>query len=264
MLDGAPEIENSISVRYDHPVHIVSLAQRPDLREAMYGDAFSVDPKFSGDGAVSKAYWGRLDEEFPEFQIMILDDDRVVAKGNSIPFSWSQSDQDLPDEGWDFVLRQGFVDRDAGAAPTVASALWVVVASDRRNTGLSAMALRGLREATAKHGLPTLYAPVRPNRKSDYPSVDMAEYVEWKSDDGLEPFDPWLRMHTRQGGRVLHVCRRSMEIVGTVAHWEESTGMKFPKSGEYEVPGALVPVIVDIENDLVEYIEPNIWVRHDV
>jgi len=245
-------------------MHIVTLAQRPELLNAMYGEAFSVDPKFSGDGAVAKTYWGRLDEEFPDYQIMVLDDDRVVAKGNSIPFRWNQSDHELPDEGWDFVLRQGFLDREAKAIPTVASALWVVVANDRRNTGLSAIALKGLREVAAQHGLRTLYAPVRPNHKSDYPNVDMAEYIEWRSDDGLEPFDPWLRMHTRLGGRVLHVCRRSMEILATVAHWEESTGMKFPKSGEYEVPGALVAVVVDVENDLVQYFEPNIWVRHDV
>jgi hypothetical protein len=53
-----------------------------------------------------------------------------------------------------------------------------------------------------------------------------------------------------------------MDIPGTVAEWEEWTGMAFPESGEYVVPGALVPVTIDRERDQGRYVEPNVWMLH--
>jgi hypothetical protein len=38
--------------------------------------------------------------------------------------------------------------------------------------------------------------------------------------------------------------------------------MAFPESGDYIVPGALVPVQIDRERDLGHYVEPNVWMRH--
>ena len=55
-----------------------------------------------------------------------------------------------------------------------------------------------------------------------------------------------------------------MVITGTVAEWEEWTHMRFPKSGRYVVPGALEPVVIDRENDLGRYVEPNVWMRHQI
>jgi hypothetical protein len=49
-----------------------------------------------------------------------------------------------------------------------------------------------------------------------------------------------------------------------VAEWEEWTGMAFPESGDYVVPGALVPVQIDRERDEGRYVEPNVWMRHAV
>jgi hypothetical protein len=54
-----------------------------------------------------------------------------------------------------------------------------------------------------------------------------------------------------------------MYIPGTVAQWEEWTEMAFPESGEYVIPGALVPITIDCEADHGEYVEPNVWCVHD-
>lgn len=55
-----------------------------------------------------------------------------------------------------------------------------------------------------------------------------------------------------------------MTVRGTVAEWEGWTGMRFPESGAYVVPGALCPVEMDVEGDLGVYGEPNVWMLHDV
>jgi hypothetical protein len=53
-----------------------------------------------------------------------------------------------------------------------------------------------------------------------------------------------------------------MRVTGTVAEWEEWAGMAFPETGTYIVPGALVPVEVDLERDVGLYMEPNVWMAH--
>ena len=53
-----------------------------------------------------------------------------------------------------------------------------------------------------------------------------------------------------------------MRVTGTVAEWEEWTGMHFPEDGDYVVPGALVPVT--FADGIGAYVEPNVWMRHSV
>jgi hypothetical protein len=85
----------------------------------------------------------------------------------------------------------------------------------------------------------------------------------WERDGGL-PFDPWLRVHRRLGAKFLKVAPKSMVIAGTISEWEEWTGMRFPESAAYVVPGALQPVVMDLGRDLGSYEEPNVWMRHTI
>jgi hypothetical protein len=64
------------------------------------------------------------------------------------------------------------------------------------------------------------------------------------------------------GATILGVAPDSMLIAGTVAEWEEWTGMLFPASGDYVVPDALNLVRVDRAADRVVYREENLWVEH--
>jgi hypothetical protein len=99
-------------------------------------------------------------------------------------------------------------------------------------------------DVTRAHGLECLVAPVRPTLKACYPLQAAEDYARWTRPDGL-PFDPWLRVHARLGAELLGVAEGSMVISGSVAEWEAWSGLAFPASGEYVVPGALVPVEVD-------------------
>jgi hypothetical protein len=49
---------------------------------------------------------------------------------------------------------------------------------------------------------------------------------------------------------------------GTVTEWEEWTEMALPESGNYVVPGALVPITIDRERNEGAYVEPNVWMVH--
>jgi GNAT superfamily N-acetyltransferase len=143
------------------------------------------------------------------------------------------------------------------------SALLAAVAPNHQGRGHSARVIRAMRAIAARHGLRELIAPVRPTLKHRYPTISMLRYARWRRTDGA-PFDPWLRLHWRLGARFLRVAPRSMVVIGTVAEWEAWTTMKFPESGRYTVPGALVPVTINRRRDRGRYVEPNVWMRHPV
>jgi hypothetical protein len=89
----------------------------------------------------------------------------------------------------------------------------------------------------------------------------MCEHIDVTRADGL-PTDAWLRTHVRIGGKIVKIAPYSMTIIGTIAEWSRWTGTAFESSGEAEVEGALVPVLVSLEQNYGVYVEPNVWVRH--
>jgi GNAT superfamily N-acetyltransferase len=240
----------------------VSLADRPELALPALELLAAGWPEFMQHDPAAARHQARIATELAGFQALLVDPekDELAALGVAIPFAWDGARAGLP-AGWDAVVEQGMADLDAGRRPTAVSALSVTVAPGRRGHGLSRLVLQALKDAAARAGLGTLLAPVRPSAKSAYPLTPLERYVRWARLDGA-PFDPWLRTHWRLGGEVVGVCPASMEITAPVADWEAWTGMAFPESGPYVVPGALVPVAIDREQDLGRYVEPNVWVRH--
>lgn len=237
-------------------VLLTTFAERPDLAQRT-SEIPSVWPEFMSHDETVQAYWSRLRDELPQFQLVLYDEarDAVVGEGRTVPFRWDG----LPG-GLDDVLVRAFADEGAS---TALSACVAIVAPARRGEGLSGRLVEGMRELATAHGLRRLVAPVRPTLKSRYPLTSMARYVQWRRADGL-PFDPWIRVHARLGAELLEVCDRSMVVGGGIDEWEGWTGMVFPDSGSYVVDGALVPITIRREADRGEYIEPNVWMRHPV
>ena len=132
-----------------------------------------------------------------------------------------------------------------------------------QGSGLADRVLEAMSQVAREAGLGSLIAPVRPSFKDRYPITPIERYVAWTREDG-EPFDPWIRVHTRRGGRIAKPIPRSLLITGTVGEWEQWTAMKFPESGEYTFPAGLAPVDIDRAQDLGTYWEPNVWIVHTI
>lgn len=208
-------------------------------------------------------YWQSLDRTFPDHQLCLVDDHTggAVGIGRGIPLALDGSWSELPSEGLDWALEKGFVDHQAGRTPNAVSALYIEIAATHRGRRLSQRILTAMLRHAGSMGYRHLVAPVRPSLKSRYPLIDIDTYLSWTTPTG-SPFDPWLRVHVQTGARVLHVCRRAMLISGTRNEWAEWTEMELPGDGEYIIPDGLVPL--RIQSDVGEYIEPGIWVLHDV
>ena len=123
--------------------------------------------------------------------------------------------------------------------------------------------LKEMASIARKEGFQYVTIPVRPSLKSKYPLIPIDHYINWRREDGL-PFDPWLRVHERFGGKIVKICHESMRIPGTISDWEQWTGLRFFDSGDYVIDGALNPVNIDLEKNLGLYIEPNVWVLHEI
>jgi GNAT superfamily N-acetyltransferase len=220
-------------------------------------------PEFLQHDEVCNAHWRFLYELAPDYQFGLLDDETgsLAAMGNCVPIRWDGDPGTLPDRGIDAVLEDGIACLRDGASPTAASALMIVVPPERRGQGISAKGIEAMAEVVARQGLPDLVAPVRPTEKDRYPLIPMERYIEWRRDDGRR-FDAWIRTHERVGGEVVGPASAAMRVTGNVADWELWAGMAFPASGEYVVPGALVPVEIDRDRDTGDYVEPACWVRH--
>ena len=219
-------------------------------------------PEFMHHDAEAGRHWDRLFTDFADFQVAVVDENGVIAAGNSVPLLWDGSSKDLPD-GIGATVERGVGGLEAGRTPNTASALLAMVAPGEQGRGLSGVVLRAMKNAAAERGFGALIAPVRPTLKHLYPLTPMDRYVHWTRPDGL-PFDPWLRVHKRMGAEFLNVAPKSMTVTGAISEWEQWTGMSFPDSGLYIVPGALQPVMMDLERDLGVYEEPNVWMRHPI
>ena len=221
-------------------------------------------PEFMLHDPVSNNNWSRLYELFPEYQFSLKSEGEIIGTGNCIPYYWDKSFDKLPEKGWDWVLKKGIEDRLAGRNPNTLNGLQITINKDYQGQGISSLVLKEMAELAKQKGFKNITIPIRPSLKSKYPLIPMDNYINWSREkDGL-PFDPWIRVHKRFGGEVLKVCHEAMYIPGSVSEWEEWTNMKFKETAYYTIKGALRPVHIDIENDIGEYIEPNVWILHRV
>ncbi|MGW2234032.1 N-acetyltransferase [Streptomyces sp. NPDC001759] len=242
---------------------ITTLAERPSLRSRMYEIA-ETWPAFIPHDSVGEALLSRVSEDFPQYCVVATDGDRVVARGLSVPFNAElEGREETPDKGWDQVLVWAFRDQRHGHAPTAVSALEITVDTGCLGRGLSYRMLAALRDAAGRQRHDALLAPVRPTAKHLEPRVTMADYVRRRGDDGF-PTDPWLRVHVKAGGRIQRIASASMTVSGSLAQWRQWTGLPFDGDGDIDVPGALAPVHCDTARDQAVYVEPNVWIRHDV
>jgi GNAT superfamily N-acetyltransferase len=217
-------------------------------------------PEFMNHDPVANRGFPLMYEMYPSWQRLGMDGSQVVGFLNSVPLPFL-GDDDLPEEGWDWAMEAAT--RRLVTESTVACGIQIVIDPDLHGQGYARAMVSHMKETAAAHGCDRLYVPIRPTRKSEYPTESMREYAQ-RVTEGGEPFDPWQQVHVSLGAKVIGPCDLAMVISGTVAEWEEWTGLGFDSDGEVTVPGALAPVTVDIEADLITYVEPNLWLRHDL
>jgi GNAT superfamily N-acetyltransferase len=237
-------------------------AERPGQQPHAAGLQTKEVPEFMYHAAVANRFLERVIAECAEFCFYAWDDEReqVIGAAHAMPAAWDGNNASLPDRGIDAVIEARF--EEGAPAPSVLCALQIVIDPEYRGHGLSRRMIKRMGEIGRQHGLETLIAPVRPTLKHRYPLTPMERYATWRRPDGTH-LDPWLRTHERLGAQIAKIASQSFTVSGTVAEWEEWTGMAFPETGAYVVPGdALVPVAINRGKNEGLYVEPNVWMVH--
>lgn len=245
-------------------LEIFTLRQRPDLRAQVFASELdSVWPEFMQHDPAAHLYFApSILDQYLDYAFAGIAEGKVVARAFSVPFAFNVDGRaELPDAGWDEVIRWGHDDRMTGRAPNALSALEISLLPEARSGGNSRALLDAMKACAKAKGFTEMFAPVRPNQKHRQPYMPMRDYVDTVGADGL-PADSWLRTHFRAGATFVKVAPCSMTIAGSIADWSRWTGMSFDRSGEVVVAGALVPVTVSLEHDYAVYVEPNVWVRY--
>jgi len=234
-------------------MEIVRYADRPDLREQRR-EVLNTFPEYMNHNAMGWKYWGRLYEDFPDFQLVLVEGDDLLAEVHALTLP--VAGDELP-RGWDEAFARGM---EAGGG-NMASLLAISVVPGARGRGLPAGLIEAVRRVAGTKNLDAVVAPVRPTLKERYPLIPIERYLGWRRADGTH-FDPWLRTHERVGGVIVAAAPESMRIEAPVADWEEWTGMQFPDDGTYVVPTMLAPL--EVRSGVGTHVEPNVWVRHSV
>jgi GNAT superfamily N-acetyltransferase len=240
-------------------MRLIRYTERPELWASSAEISEEVWPEYNLHSDVVNPHWGRLFDEFPAYQFVLYEDE-VLGEGHTAPCHWDGTPDGLGD-GIDAMIVAALEAHGAGRPPNALCALAAEIRPRFQGRGLARRMIDAMAELALDAGLGHLIAPVRPSLKERYPITPIERYVSWTNDAG-EPFDPWIRVHIRRGGRIVKPAPHSMRITGTVAEWEQWTGMRFPGDGSYTFPRGLAPLEIDHATDRGSYWEPNVWIVH--
>ncbi|MDI6617601.1 MAG: hypothetical protein QME45_02860 [Clostridiales bacterium] len=242
---------------------VISALESPEQRNVHNELTSHIWPEFILHDPVSNGNWGNLYKTFPEYQLTIMINGEAAGLINSIPLCFNDSLDMLPEKGWDWALLKGFKDNGDEKEPDILCGLQIGISKKFQGKGLSYLLVDEMKSFAVRKGFKSLIVPVRPNLKSKYPLIPMETYIGWKREDGF-PFDPWLRVHVKLGAKIIKVCHKAMYIPGKIKDWDEWADIKMLSSGDYVIGGALVPVKAYVSKNIAEYIEPNVWVLHEL
>lgn len=263
-FDHARQSWARVEAPSSHRFAVTTCASRPELFEPSVELENEVwdELSFLDYTAAHYSHYDHLLEKFPEYRLCMIElaTDELVATGMCVPLHAQETDR-LPDEGWDWIVETAELlgARNANAI----GALSISVSARHRDKGFARELIYMMRALASLRSLPRVIAPVRPSLKCHHPFVPMAEYIAWRDERG-RIYDPWLRSHLAAGGRMTGVCRRSMVVEQPLEFWKRWTSRMPESATELPFKGALVPLEIDHATGKGRYVEPNVWVTHEV
>jgi len=120
-------------------LEIFTLRERPDLRPLIFAsDLQSVWPEFMTHSAAAELYFSSsMFDRYLDYAFAGVADGSVVGRAFCVPFAFNTEGRaELPDGGWDQVIRWAHDDRMIGRAPNALSALEISLLPEARGSGV--------------------------------------------------------------------------------------------------------------------------------
>src|SRR5271169_1516928 len=122
------------------PLRVFTLRERPELRPVVFSPKFrqAIGPEYMLHDPAARLYYPPpFLDRYLEFALVGLDGDEVVARAFSVPFAFNIADRaELPDGGWDEVIRWAHEDLHVRRKPSAVSALEICVLPHARSQGI--------------------------------------------------------------------------------------------------------------------------------
>lgn len=188
----------------------------------------------------------------------------VIASAKTLPYRVNEDKltEELPDDLLDLFL-EGIKQHQKEEDPNSIIVFSITVDNRYQGKGISSKMIKEIKNICKQDMFKNMLLPVRPTLKHKYPLTDMDSYQQWKNEEN-SLFDPWIRTHVKNGGKILRIAKGAQKFTGTVEDWQEWTGMIFPETGRYIIDGALSPLEIDISKDIGNLVEDNIWIKYDI
>ncbi len=211
---------------------------------------------------IIKNHWTKIEKYFPVTQLFAINDkENLIGFANMVKIYWVNPMEDLPNTGWDWLVKKSVEDYEKGRLLNTLGGLQIIVTKNFLGKGYSKKIIAEIKNRKRLLGLEHLIIPIRPTLKHQFPEMPMADYVLKK--DGDKIYDPWIRTHVNSGATIINICSESMLISGPVALWKSLLHKEELLSGTYVIEGGLNTVSIDISNDYGVYAEENIWISYD-
>jgi hypothetical protein len=245
--------------------NLVNAKDIPNCPEMTASVLMQAYPKFLTHNLSDNPVWVSLFDLYPEFQLVLVETSTksAIAQVSCLPLAWQENLEKLPAQGCDWVCAKSITDSLEGRKPNILAVVSLSIIPEYQGKRLSCPLLEHCQKIAQTHQFRSLILAARPSLKHLYPLIPMERYITWKNDQGLL-FDPWLRFNVKQGASLLGVCAESTTIVDTIDTWEIMANMYFPETGDYVIPGGLVPLEIDYTHQQGTYIEPNIWLSYQL
>ena len=206
--------------------------------------------------------WQRTQDDiltvFDKYHFFVLDEetDKAAAVSVNVPLAWDGESGSLP--GYNELLELCLKQNQEGQKPSALVGILGAVSPDFRGQGVSELFNDGAAQLLQRYGIGSYLSPVRPSNKQLYPNYTMEEFLSWRTADG-GLVDPWLNHFKGMGATDLGIAHDAITLSAPIAQWTEWTGMQFPVTGEYVIPGGHRMLQVDVDTGIAKYGEDHLW-----
>ena len=116
-------LANWMMMNYD----IVNFKERPDLynlQDEISGKAF---PTFLYYSEIADNTWDKMIEYYKEYQLLFLHEEKIICIFNCMPMNLDFSDEELPEDAFEWGMEKGIKDFEDGKEINAALAIQIII-----------------------------------------------------------------------------------------------------------------------------------------
>ena len=117
-----------------------------DLRKQYLDCVSTAFPQIILESELVKNLWVKVESYFPNYQrSFINENNKLMGVVNTIPFYWYKDLNDLPNDGWDWLMKKGIHDFENNIKPNSLGGLQIILTKENQGKGFSKLLIAEVR-----------------------------------------------------------------------------------------------------------------------